>query len=245
MMTATAQADACHATRYGTRWGRTMVMVLLCFAFMAGLIAAARTRLLASSFTLQNATAEVATSGLDATNAAFAVLPETRADGTTVYLLRGGFANGSFDGICVSQKQTLLGLPYTVTVKAGNNTLGGTYELTARDVQLDLTSLRVAGQSGSPGNGLNLDGRVQLGVAAQDVTTTSTNGVADPNPMGAPLGQGYWGLQADAAHLYNVRGTVYDLNIRGGIFLPGLSIKVSQTANGCNDPSNSPPPLPK
>lgn len=231
--------------RYGTRWGRTTFAILLGFGVMASVVVGIRTRVLASNFVVQNATAEFSTSGLDATNAGFGMTKTTRSDGTTVYVLRGGFANGTLDGLCFSQKQTILGLPYTLTISAGNNTLGGTYELSAKNVTLDITQVRGTSQSGSAGNGINLDGKVQLGVATSDITTSSTNGVLDANPLGAPLGQGYWGIQAAAAHIYNLRGTVYDMNIVGSIFLPGLSLKVSQTANGCNDPSGTPPAFPK
>lgn len=235
------------STRYGTRWGRTTLLITIGLLAIAGMLTAVRTKLLASSFVIQNGTAQFSTSGLEATDAAFGVIKTTTQNGTTIYPLRGAFANGTLDGLCVSQTQSILGVPYTVMIKAGNGVLGGApYEITGNNVQLDLTSVK--GVNGTNGNGINLDGYVQLGIASYDIVTTKTGTAYDANPLGAPVEPGYFGIQAKQGHLFNLRGNVYDMNIAGSIALPGLNITVNANSTGCNDiPSGSttPTPLPK
>lgn len=234
----TARLDPVHesvSSRLGTRWGRACVMALLATGVVLALAGLMRSQVLATSFVVQGTTADFATSQVTGTDVAFAMttISSKSAAGavTSRPVYSAGFATGQLDGLCLSQAQSLGPLgTFTLRIEAGDG-VAGTTEISASNMQFDLTRLR------GTGSGIKLDGMVQLGLASSDVTTTP--GTA--NPLGAPAGTGYWGIDATAGNIANVRGTLYDAQIIGNASLPNLTITLTPgTGSSC---ANS--PLPK
>lgn len=212
----------------GTRWGRTAPVAALALAFVAGVLLMMRAEVIAApGIVYQGGVAKFSSGRVTGQDVGFAMSNMSRrnADGTTstVKVLSAGFATGTLDGFCLSQTQSIA--PFgsiVIKVTAGDGN-AATREVSATNVQLDVTELR--GNS----TGLNLDGIVQLGVAAQDVTTLP--GV--DNPLGAPTGTGYYGIDATAGDLYNVKGYLYNAEIGGPIKLPNLKIQVGPGVSQC------------
>ena len=107
-------------------------------------------------------------------------------------------------------------------------------ETEAVNVQFDVTAMR--GNS----TGVNLDGMVHLGIAASDVTTLP--GI--DNPLGAPTGPGYFGIDATKGDLFAVKGWLYNAEIGGPMNLKDLSIQVGPTVAECWSDDTSTDDLP-
>lgn len=219
-------AGATGAPAYGTSWRRTLPLVLLGLLTMAGLLVAQRHDILAASVTYQGSTAKFSSGRVTGQDIGFGMTQvQTKSSSgvvTTRNVLAAGFSTGSLDGLCVSQVQNLP-LIGDVVIKLvagdGNNT---TREIQAANVQLDIAQIR------GSGTGINLDGRVQIGMASQDITTVP--GVN--NPLGAPTGVGWWGIDATAGDIFNAKGYLHDAEIGGPITLPGLKITVVPKSAG-------------
>lgn len=197
-------------------------MVLVAFAVMAGMVTLLRQDVLAAVVTYQGTTAKFSSGRVSGQDIGFGMAQVNVAGVGARNVLAAGFATGSLDGLCVSQVQTLPVIGDVVvklTAGDGNST---TREISATNVQLDITQLR------GSGTGINLDGRVQIGMASQDVTTLA--GV--DNPLGAPTGTGWWGIDATAGDIFSAKGYLYDAEIGGPISLPGLRISVTPKAAG-------------
>lgn len=222
-------------TVYGTRWGRTSVVAAAALLVIAGIVVALQQRVIAASIVFQNGTSQLATSGIDGSDVGFGLVPISTSNGTggtvSPNVLRGGFANGKLDGLCVSQVQNVLGQNVTLKITAGDGVLG-TYEIQGSNALFDIAQIR--GTSGSNGSGINMDGRAQFGLTASDVTTTQSGGSFDVNPLDAPQGTGWFGIDADKGNLYNLRGTIYDGVIGGPFSLPDLTITVTPGTSGCD-----------
>lgn len=220
----TARLDPVHKSpgrRLGTRWGRACVMTVLATGVVVALAGLMRSQVLATSFVVQGTTAEFATSQVTGTDVAFAMTTIGSKSSAGAIASRpvfsAGFATGQLDGLCLSQAQSLGPLgTFTLRLVAGDG-VAGTTEISALNMQFDLTRLR------GTGSGIKLDGVVQLGLASSDVTTTT--GTA--NPLGAPTGTGYWGIDATAGNIANLRGTLYDAQIIGNASLPNLTITLT------------------
>lgn len=207
---------------YGTRWRQATPLMLLAFAVMGALMTLVRHDVLAAVVTYQGTTAKFSSGRVSGQDIGFGMAQVNVAGVGTRNVLAAGFATGSLDGLCVSQVQNLPVIGDVViklTSGDGNST---TREITATNVQLDITQLRGAG------TGINLDGRVQIGMASQDVTTLA--GV--DNPLGAPTGTGWWGIDATAGDIFSAKGYLYDAEIGGPIRLPGLRISVTPKSAG-------------
>lgn len=137
-------------------------------------------------------------------------------------MLSAGFATGTLDGFCLSQVQSLPVIgDVVVRVTAGDGD-ASTREIDAVNVQFDVVQLR--GRNA----GVNLDGMVHIGVASQDITTLT--GV--DNPLGAPLGIGWFGIDATKGDIHEAKGFLYDAEIGGPINLPNLRISVLPRSAG-------------
>lgn len=215
-----------HPQTFGTAWPRAAAMIVLAASLLGGLVLLMANRVVATSFTVQGSTAEFSSSRVAGQDVGFgmAVITTKSAGGSTASpkVLSAGFGVGSLDGLCMSQKQTLPLGSVTIMIVAGDGD-PATTEISANNVQFDVTSLRGSGQ------GVRLDGIVQIGVASSDITTVS--GLA--NPLQAPTGTGYWGIDATAGDLSNLRGSLYDAQINGAVSLPNLKITVTPGGAGC------------
>lgn len=234
-------------SRLGTRWGRTSVLIVGCFLVIAAVLGAVRQELVSSAlFVTQSSTSQFSTSGLEGSDVGLGMTQVDRSTGVgsgsdKKYVLRAGFADGKLDGLCISQRQTVGGAVFTLRLTAGDGQLG-TYEVVGKNAELDIVSLRGTNASGTTNNGINLDGRAMLGVAASDITTTTTGGLSDVNPLDAPTTAGWYGIDADRGNMYNLRGDLYDVVIGGPFSLPNLMIKIYPGDVGCK---NATVPLPK
>lgn len=214
--------------RLGTRWGRTGVLIGIGLAALGITSSAMATNALATYMVInsQNSPASFSSSAIVGQNVAFGMAPSTLDNGTTSNVLRAGFATASLNGLCVTKTDTIAGVQYTFKLTAGDGN-STTNEISANNALFDLTSIR------GGGSGLVLQGIDQLGAASADVTTSSTGGVLDTNPLGAPggagsaYGAGWVGIQASSGQLNNVTGTLWNAEIQGSINLPNLNISVT------------------
>jgi hypothetical protein len=207
---------------YGTRWRQALPLVMVAFVAMAGLMTLLRQDVLGAVVTYQGTTAKFSSGRVSGQDIGFGMAQVNVAGAGTRNVLAAGFATGSLDGLCVSQVQSLPVIGNVVIKLTAGDGNSSTREIQATNVQLDITQLRGAG------TGINLDGRVQIGMASQDVTTLA--GV--DNPLGAPTGTGWWGIDATAGDIFSAKGYLYDAEIGGPITLPGLRISVTPTAAG-------------
>jgi hypothetical protein len=200
--------------------------MLLGVASMVGLLTLQRHDILAASVTYQGTTAKFSSGRVTGQDIGFGMtqLPSESSSGavTTRNVLAAGFSTGSLDGLCVSQVQTIPVIGDVVIKLTAGDGNASTRELQAANVQLDITQIR------GNGTGINLDGRVQIGMASQDITTLP--GV--DNPLGAPTGVGWWGIDATAGDIFGAKGYLYDAEIGGPMTLPGLRISVVPKAAG-------------
>lgn len=207
---------------YGTSWRRATPLMLLAFAAMAGLMVLVRQDVLAAVVTYQGTTAKFSSGRVSGQDIGFGMAQVNVAGAGTRNVLAAGFATGSLDGLCISQVQNVPVIGDVVIKLTAGDGDSSTREVKATNVQLDITQLRGAG------TGINLDGRVQIGMSAEDVTTLP--GVN--NPLGAPGGTGWWGIDATAGDIFGAKGYLYDAEIGGPINLPGLRISVTPKAAG-------------
>lgn len=199
-----------------------MPLALVAFAAMAGLMTLLRQDVLAAAVTYQGSTAKFSSGRVSGQDIGFGMAQVNVAGAGTRNVLAAGFATGSLDGLCVSQVQSVPLIGDVVIKLTSGDGESSTREVKATNVQLDITQLR------GSGTGINLDGRVQIGMASQDVTTLA--GVN--NPLAAPTGIGWWGIDATAGDIFSAKGYLYDAEIGGPMTLPGLRITVTPKAAG-------------
>lgn len=187
-----------------------------------------RHQAMALDVTFQERPSQFSTSGLSGSDVAFATVPATVSDGAggtkPVSVLRGGFSGARLDGLCISQRQELLGATYTLRVTAGDGTRG-THDIRSASATFDLTEVSGGGEPG-----IALGGTVQIGQTASDVTTVP--GVEDP--LDAPGSGRYIAIDASSGDLSDVRGTVYGFSISDAASIPGLVVEVLPGDKGCH-----------
>ncbi|TCJ21910.1 DUF6230 family protein [Nocardioides jejuensis] len=216
------RARAADAAAYGTRWRQTAPLLLLAFLMMAAALTLLRQNVLAAVVTYQGSTAKFSSGRVTGQDVGFGMAQVNVAGAGTKTVLAAGFATGTLDGLCVSQVQTLPVIGDVVIKLTSGDGNSSTREIEATNVQLDITQLR------GSGTGINLDGRVQIGMASQDITTLA--GV--DNPLSAPTGTGWWGIDATAGDIFSAKGYLYDAEIGGPMTLPGLRISVTPKSAG-------------
>lgn len=213
-------------TRHGTSWRRALPVMVTGLAAMAGVVVLQQQNVLAASVVYEGTTAKFSSGRVTGQDIGFGMtqLSSKSASGTvsTRNVLSAGFATGSLDGLCVSQVQNVPVIGDVVIKLTAGDGNASTREIQAVNVQLDISQIR------GNGTGINLDGRVQIGMASQDITTLP--GV--DNPLGAPTGVGWWGIDATAGDIFAAKGFLYDAEIGGPMTLPGLRITVVPRAAG-------------
>lgn len=219
-----------NATRTGTRWGRSSVMMLAGLAAVGGMGTIIGTSAfgISSTMVVQSTNASFSSTQINAVDAGFGMVPQTRygaAGPQAKPALRAGFATATINGLCVSKSETIAGLTFTIRLQSGDDNTG-TAEIQAKNAAFDITSLRASG------TGLVLRGVDQIGLATADITTseTTTPGSYVANPLDAPTGnaaQGWTGIDATAGTLNQVAGKLWSAQIEGDIILPKLSITTS------------------
>lgn len=211
---------------YGTSWRRALPLMVLALAAMATSLTLLQQQIFAASVTYQGNAAKFSTGRVTGQDVGFGMrqLSSKSSDGvvTTKNVLSAGFATGTLDGFCLSQVQDVPVIGEVVIKVSAGDGNAATREISATNVQFDIASLRGAG------TGVNLDGRVQIGMASQDITTLPNT----DNPLGAPTGTGWWGIDATAGDIFSAKGFLYDAEIGGPMDLPGLKITVMPKSAG-------------
>lgn len=214
------------AAAYGTSWRRSLPMLALALAGVGGVVGLVRAEVIAASVTYQGSTAKFATGRVTGQDVGFGMAQRTvkNADGTTSVknVLSAGFATGTLDGFCLSQVQSVPVIGEVIIKLTAGDGNAATREINAINVQFDIAQLR------GNNTGVNLDGRVQIGMASQDITTLA--GV--DNPLEAPTGTGWWGIDATAGDIFAAKGHLYDAEIGGPMTLPNLKITVTPRSAG-------------
>ncbi|MEU6929558.1 DUF6230 family protein [Streptomyces sp. NPDC046374] len=214
-----------------THWRRSLAVALPAL-LVAGLLAAAMARgALAVGLRMQDQPVDFTTSSLYGTQYGAAVVDQTvgRPDGTTgtVRVLRMGFADGVLNGLCLSRRQQIGGLTYTLLLTLGDSD-PGTWEIRTRNTVLDLRTA-----TGT----LDMDGIVDLNVNGADVKTVKdASGGYVVNPLDSP--QHRFGIQARYAKFDSITGTAQDMQIPGLLTTPRLTLSVKRGAVACPRPAD-------
>jgi hypothetical protein len=218
--------------RRGTRWGRASVPIGLGLVSIGAALTAISHQVVALDFTVENNNANgeptrFASSAIYAQNVGFGMTTAKLQSGTTVPVLRAGFATARLDGLCVSRQETIGPLTVTLTLRSGDGNLasnpssGTTWpDIAANNATFDLRQIRGMQQSGQASNGINLNGLDEIGISTQDIQTTP--GLT--NPLAGPSAANWVGISGTSATFYSVKGYLYDAAISGNIALPKLSI---------------------
>ncbi|MBW1598845.1 cholesterol esterase [Streptomyces sp. JJ38] len=215
-----------------THWRRGALVALPALLTAGGLGAALSAGALALDLRIQDRPLSLATSSVYGTKYGAAVVdvPYTRPDGTTgtVRVLRMGFADGVINGLCLSQRQDIMGVTYTLLFTLGDED-PGSWEIRTENTVLDVRDATGV---------LDMDGIVDLNVNGADVKTIEDDaGNPVDNPLGAP--EHRFGIQARYAKFDKITGTVQDIQIPGLLTTPQLDLSVRRGAVDCPAP---PPP---
>jgi hypothetical protein len=216
--------------RYGTRWGRMLLVLAPALLVIGGLGTMLETGVLATSLVVQSGSLNISADGVYGTNFGAAFLDQAAETSTgsaeNIPVLRLGFANGYINGLCMAEPQTIGGLTFTILVHVGDND-PATWETVTQNTVLDLTN--VSGE-------LDMDGLVDLNINAPDVTTiTNSTGGYVTNPLNAP--EGNFGIQAHFAKFDMIQGAVQDIQIPGVLYSDGLSISIESGSASCPTPT--------
>lgn len=215
--------------RAGTRWPRTVVLIVLALSALGSVAGLVRADVIALNVAYQGSPARISTSAIRGQDVAIGISEATVRDSAGVdrriKVIRAGFGVAEMSGLCLSVKQSVLGLGDVVLRLEAGDSDPATYEIKANNIELDLLRARSASASG-----LNLNGSVKIGMATQDLTTVA--GVDDPleQPMDRN-GSGYWGIDATQGTISGLSGLVHDAEIVGSIQLPNL--RITTTGSEC------------
>ncbi|REF01045.1 DUF6230 family protein [Thermomonospora umbrina] len=219
----------------GTSWRRTALpavpALLVVVAFLLGV---RQGQIEAALVVTQSNNLQVKSAGLFALDFGLGVADSTRRTSTgdqTRRMIRAGFADGQLNELCVATQESLGPLgTYTLFVKAGDGNTG-TWEIKGANIVLDAESLTST---------LNLDGNVDIGIAAEDVTTLKDSaGNYVDNPLGVPAAEHRLGIDATYAKLSGLSANASVLDIPGFLTLRNLEISIQSGAQNCPAPAHT------
>jgi hypothetical protein len=199
---------------YGTRWGRGAAALVPAGAAVTAIGAAVSNGVLAANFNVVNQKFTLNVAQLDGTGlGAVLAAARTGASGDAPGVLHAGLASAKLSGTCILVHQSLLGVPYTITIGA----LGATPS-NGTNLYFDVTDL-----TATPAT---LSGAI-LGESADAVTVNSTPLGGAPGGFGLDLSRG-------TVTLRNVVASAYQTQVVGALTLPDLGIHVKLgNSNGC------------
>ncbi|CRK58712.1 putative cholesterol esterase [Alloactinosynnema sp. L-07] len=209
-----------HETALGrTRWGRFSVVTGVASVAIGALGFAMANGLLAASFNVNGRPFQIESAGLQGNGfgAIMDNVTKDNADGTTSgqAVARAGFETANLNGLCAAVHQSVLGLPFTLKIAAGNPA-DAVNDIAAADMVLDAQSVN----SNASMNGL------ALGKSADDVAL----GGSATSLGGTP---GNFGLQSSTANLNGLHAEAYAATIAGTINLTGLSLAIESGSTNC------------
>lgn len=199
-------------TAYGTRWGRTSVVVVPSVLIVASLATAIVQGALAANFNVANTKLSLSADHLHATGFSGVLGTTTykQSDGSSKQagVLRAGIRAATIDGtLCVLVNQPLPIGSYTLVIKAG----GGDAQMQVANLIADATQLVSKSKATLGGAG--------LGVSGDDVAFNGKPLGAAPGSFGLDLSNGY-------ADLTGAQLSAYDAVISGALQLPNADISV-------------------
>lgn len=226
------------ATRRGTR-KRGLPLAAAGFGILGFLLSMVYQSVLAVNFTTGNSEMEIYSNYLDAAQAQAYLAPTSKANNAEVGSLQLGIKTGKLAGFCAIAKQSILTLPYSLVITAGQTipdsfsgaaipsgvttsattgVLTGTSlteAITANNLFLDSTGINGYG---------NLISGMNLGQSAD--TLAASSGLNWPANQDTMPTAGNFGLYANQLNVAGLGGTSYGLNLEGNITLPKLKIAV-------------------
>lgn len=240
-------------TRRGTR-RRSLAIVAVGLAALAGMFSAVSQNAMAVNFTTGNNTFKLYSNYLDAQQAAAFLAPSSKQNGSNVGVAELGIRTAKLAGLCAIAQESvgILGT-FSLMITAGDNVpdsvaYTGT-GLPATSPALDLSSagqLQGSSLSGAitadnlfvnsnalAGFGNKISG-LNLGQSAE--TVSGSAGLSWPTGQTGPV-NGNFGLYANQLNVAGLNGETYGLNLAGAITLPKLAIKVlpgAKTQNDCS-----------
>jgi len=199
---------------HGTRWGLGALALGPSTAAVAVLGAAFVDGVLAASFNVVDQKFTLNVGELDGTGlGAVPALAHTATSGTAPGVLHAGLTSAKLTGLCIVVNQSMLGVPYTITISAN-----GAKPSTGSNLYFDITDL-----NSSPAT---LTGAV-IGESADAVTVNSA-------PLGGPAGAFGLDVSHGTVTLHNVVASAYQTQVVGALTLPSLGINVRLgNAKGC------------
>lgn len=202
-----------------TRWGRFTAVTGVAGVAMATLGIALAQGLLAASFNVNGKPFQIESAALagDGFGAIMDNVTKDNADGTTSgqAVARAGFQTANLNGLCAAVHQSVLGLPFTLKIAAGNPN-DAVNDIAAQDLVLDGESVN----ANATMNGL------ALGKSADDVKMGTSTGSLGGTP-------GNFGLQSNTANLNGLHAEAYAATIAGTINLTGLSLAIESGSTNC------------
>ena len=212
--------DSAEQGSYGTRWGIFAAAFTPAIALAGAALTAIATGALAVSFVAESGSMRLTTSGLRAGGVGLGSVLVRHGNGKSFYEARVGVADATGNGLCISQRFAILGMHYTLVLKAGDND-PSTYEIKANGLLLDVPQLR--GQ-------IYTSGQTQVNKNAAEVrigdSALSLNGTPDR-----------FGLQAETGVFKQLEATVHDIVIPNVLATPNFSLDVLPGDHPCPAPA--------
>ncbi|CAM3808367.1 DUF6230 domain-containing protein [Smaragdicoccus niigatensis] len=187
-------------TTGGTRWGRGLALIVPSTAAVAALSYSLQAGAMAASFNVADQALIAHIESVDGNGLAAVVstVNAKNADGSTrpVGTLHLAIGNGKLRGVCIIAKQTVMGVGYSIVIKAAT-----TGEGTGQNLVLDATDAKAFNVTAE---------NLLVGRSADEI---SLNG---QSLGGQPGGLGIDGPDAHV-HLENVTGTAWSAELLGAI----------------------------
>ncbi|MFJ5921548.1 DUF6230 family protein [Kitasatospora sp. NPDC092948] len=220
-------ALAADGPRHGTRWGRS-VAVLLPAALTAGALGGAiADGALAASFNVTNSPFTLTSNGVSGTGfGAILNTPSVEAangsTSTSTAMARVGFASAGLAGLCGIVHQSFAGVPYSMLLTAGQPVTAApptafTADINASNLYIEAPTLTAAGNT-------TLQNAV-LGMSADQVMVAG-QGLTGAQAGGFGLGSAGSGPGGSTVTLAGLNASAYTAEIAGSLTLPALNIRV-------------------
>lgn len=220
---AEVRATAADGVRRGTRAGRACVLAVPALVATGVLGAAMAQGLLAANFMVVNQPFTIKSDKVLGSGFAAFMHDRTKDDGGTgasEAMVRAGFKSARLDGLCGVVNQSILGVDYTLRIRAGEAVDGSPQgtdpEINASDLILEATAVK----------GVNSRfADMYLGKSADDVQmggTSLAGGTA-----------GAFGLEAGSVTVDGLQASAHTVELIGSIGLPDLALSVELGKTTC------------
>lgn len=206
---------------FGTRWRVMLPAAGLAVAAAAGLASAMATGVLAVGFTSEQGTMTLTTKGLRSSQ--FKIITAgadvRHSDGTTTNdpQVRIDLGPTDIDGLCATQRFSILGVTMTLVVEAGDD-VAGNY-----DVHADTLVIDAAGAKGH--------------ISAQGTMHFNENAASVAADVGGQPDQ--FGLQARQGALTNVTAVVRSIDVPRALSATNFHVTLKSGSFSCPDPGGS------